>query len=289
MATSSPPLVRTGQGSYTRDYDPDRVSPKDFLLREPFDVYRAKADYNLSSHALADFRKRPLLYRRKKLGLIPDKDSSAYLVGRATHTLILEGRERYEAEYVVGGPIDDQRQKPCHKNSNVYKDWLAKQTKDVLSDSDAAIVEQMTMNVRSNIFACELLRDGVAEGVVRCTYAGQQCQARIDWFNPDPEKGIVDLKTTQDLDGFEEDAWKYGYVHQLAFYRAMVEQVTGRVFPVHLIAVEKRDPFSCGVWQIDPRRLFDAGIENEESMDALTVCTHRRVWPTGYESLRMLT
>jgi len=37
----------------------------------------------------------------------------------------------------------------------------------------------------------------------------------------------------------------------MAFYRAVLAQATGQVVPVHIIAVEKRPPFRCGVWQLD--------------------------------------
>lgn len=69
-----------------------------FLLREPSEEYLAKSREHLTSHRLGDFRKSPALYRKKKLGLVADEDRPAYLVGRAVHTLVLEGRDRFEAE-----------------------------------------------------------------------------------------------------------------------------------------------------------------------------------------------
>ena len=90
------------------------------LTIEPAEVYHAKAKDNLSSHQLADYRKCPLLYHRKRLGLIPQKDSTAYLVGRAAHTLILEGRERFEAEYAVGGPINPKTEKPYGPTTKAF-------------------------------------------------------------------------------------------------------------------------------------------------------------------------
>ena len=75
----------------------------DCLTCEPADVYHARAADHLTSHQLADFRKCPLLYRNKQLGLIEDEDRPAYRLGRAAHTLILEGRDRFEARYAVGG------------------------------------------------------------------------------------------------------------------------------------------------------------------------------------------
>jgi hypothetical protein len=76
------------------------------ILHEPAEQYHRQAKDNLSSHQLGDFRRCPLLYRKKKLGLIPDEDRPAYLLGRGLHTLVLEGRDRFEAEYAVGGPVN---------------------------------------------------------------------------------------------------------------------------------------------------------------------------------------
>lgn len=63
------------------------------ILHEPFREYQAKSKLHLTSHQLADFRRCPLLYHKKKLGLVPDEDRPAYLIGRALHTLVLEGHE----------------------------------------------------------------------------------------------------------------------------------------------------------------------------------------------------
>lgn len=55
----------------------------DFLIREGEAEYRAKAMMRLTGHALADFRRCPLLYWKKQRGLVPDEDRPPYLVGRA--------------------------------------------------------------------------------------------------------------------------------------------------------------------------------------------------------------
>jgi len=115
----------------------------DLLTAEPADVYHARRGEFLSSHALADFRRCPLLFRRKRLGLIPDRDSAAFALGRAAHTLILEGRERFEAEYAVGGPINPRTGKPFGPTTKAFTEWSATIGKDVLSDADAGVVEQM--------------------------------------------------------------------------------------------------------------------------------------------------
>lgn len=263
-------------------FDPARV-----LTREPADVYHAKSREHLSSHALRDFRRCPLLFRKKELGLIVEPDTTAFLVGRAAHVLILEGRERYEAEFAVGGPVNPKTGLPFGSATKAFAEWAERIGKPVLSDDQAALIEQMNASVKNHVFARELLAHGVAEGVVRCEYMSHRAQARLDWINPLPDRGIVDLKTADRLDSFEFDIEAYGYLDQLAFYRALVAQASGVVLPVHIIAVEKREPFRCGVWQLSTRALNRAQRENEEALCALARCRETGAWPTGFESIRL--
>ncbi|MFQ5807432.1 MAG: PD-(D/E)XK nuclease-like domain-containing protein [Phycisphaerae bacterium] len=259
-----------------------------FLIREPADVYHVKAKDYLTAHALNDFRRCPLLYRKKELGLVPERDTTAYLVGRAAHALILEGRERHERQYAVGGPVNPRTGQPFGSSTKAFAEWAAQQGRPVLSDSQAATVEQMTAAVRDHLFTRELLADGVAEGVVRCEYAGHRCQARVDWINPVDGRGIVDLKTADELDSFELAIRAFGYAHQLAFYRALIAEVSGNVLPVHIVAVEKREPYRCGVWQIAASVLDQVQQENEEAMNDLRRCRETGNWFTRFESLRLI-
>ena len=256
------------------------------LIREPADIYHAKATNHLSSHWLAEFRRCPLLYHRKRLGLVPERDSAAFLVGRAVHTLILEGRARYESEYAVGGPVNPRTGNPYGSGTKAFSEWAERLGKPVLSDDHAALVEQVAAAVAAHSIARMLLAEGLAEGVVRCRLHEHDCQARIDWLNPDTRYGIVDLKTADNLDSFEFDIRAYSYEHQLAFYRALLAEVCGHVLPVHVIAVEKREPFRCGVWQIDGAVLDRAQAENEDAMRELARCTRLGIWPTRFELLR---
>lgn len=269
-----------GQGAYTRTW------PRSAIVREPANVYHARRDM-LTSHRLADFRRCPLLFRRKELGLIPDRDTTAYLVGRAAHTLILEGRGRYEAEYAVGGPINPKTGQPYGSNTKAFAEWAEKRCKPVLSDDQASQVEQMAASVRDHEIASKLLRSGVPESTVRCTIAGHACQARIDWLTMD-EHAIVDLKTTRSLDEFDRDVAAYEYVHQMAFYREAIATVLGTDVPTYLIAVEKDEPYRCGVWHIARTALDTARKENLEAMQELTRCRQTGVWPTRYEQLRTI-
>ena len=256
-----------------------------FLIAEPADVYHGKARDFLSSHLLADFRKCPELFHRKQLGLIPDKDTPAYLLGRAAHALILEGREAFEAEYAVGGPVNPKTGLPFGKATKAFGEWADAQGKAVLSDEDAAFVERLHQAVQAHPVAPLLLTGGVAEGVCRAEYCGIPCQVRPDYFHA--EHGIVDLKTCDDLTWFEADARRYGYLHQVAFYRAVLEAASGTVFPVHIVAVEKKEPFRVGVWLTAESALDFARAENEAAIERLKECLATGTWCTGYEAVRI--
>ncbi|MCC7409515.1 MAG: PD-(D/E)XK nuclease-like domain-containing protein [Phycisphaeraceae bacterium] len=259
----------------------------DILQTEPAADYHAQADRYLSSHQLADFIKCPLLHHKKTVGLIEDDDSSSYLIGRAAHVRVLEGRETYEAAFALGGPINPQTRRPYGSNTQAFRAWADVQGKPVLSHEQVDLVEQMAAGVAMNDQAVDLLLYGQSEGVVRAEYGGTPCQIRVDWLHP--HRGIVDLKTCGDLTWFEADARRFGYHRQMAFYRAVLaEALGGLMVPVHLIAVEKKEPFRCGVWRVGDETLALAQQENEAAIRRLLACRERDEWPTGYETIRLL-
>ncbi len=267
---------------------------------EPADAYHAKRDRFLSSHQLLDFMRCPWLHRKKAVGLIKDTDSASYLVGRAAHVRILEGREVYERSFALGGPINEKTGKPFGAGTKAFAEWAEAQGKPVLAQEQVELVEQMAAGVGMNDEAVALLLFGRAEGVVRAEYCGTPCQIRIDWLHP--HRGIVDFKTCDDLTWFESDARRYGYHRQMAFYRAVLTQAMGNTpvdcaergdaagapVPVHLIAVEKKEPFRCGVWRVSDETLAQAQRENEAAIRRWLACRESGEWPTGFEEIRVL-
>lgn len=256
------------------------------LICEPADVYHAQAGKYLSSHRLTEFRRNPLLFHKKEIGLVKDQDRPAYILGRAAHVLILEGREAYEQGYAFGGPINPKTGQPFGSRTKAFQDWAEAQGKPVLDDEQAALIESLGASVQSHQHAAGLLSDGIAEGVIRGEYCGVPCQARLDWLNP--ERGIVDLKTCDNLDWLQTDARAFSYAHQLAFYRSLTASLTGQSLPVYMIAVEKREPLRTGVWRLSEEVLGLAQKENEEAISRLIACREKGEWLTGYEDIRTL-
>ena len=111
-----------------------------FLIHESAAEYHAQAKQHLSSHALADFRKCPQLFIQKRRGIITDEDRPAYLIGRALHTLALEGEERFCAEFAVGGPINEKTGQRFGAATKAFAEWAAMQGKPVLCDEHFELV-----------------------------------------------------------------------------------------------------------------------------------------------------
>ena len=260
-----------------------------FIIHEPANEYHARSRSGefMSSHLLADFRESPALYRKEINGEIEQKDTPAFVLGRAAHSLILEGRASFDRDFVVSdGPVNPRTGEPYGAKTKTYADWLATQDREVVSGKDYSFILNLQRSVHLHAAASELLAKGEAEGVVRAEYCGVPCQIRMDWFSP--ESGLVDLKTCDSLKWFEVDCRRYGYIFQLAFYRAVIRIVTGVTVPIHIIAVEKNEPFATGVWQLTGEVLDLAEWINDAALERYKKCQFTGIWPTGYEDIRII-
>ena len=265
-----------------------------FIVDIPADEYHeaAKRGEFLSSHLLGDFRNCPLLYKKKMSGQIEPIDTAAYQTGRALHTLILEGRTRFDEEYLISsGPINPKTGEPFGKTTKAYKEWLAAQKRPTIDSEEFGWMSKLQSSVWLHPVANALLEHGRAEGTVRVELHGEPCQIRMDWFNPDfnGKPVIVDLKTCDNLSFFERDARKYGYPEQLAFYREVFKEASGGTYcDVYIVAIEKREPYRCGVWKLTDELLDQSAAANYTAMSVLKECRCRNEWPTGYEDERVL-
>lgn len=88
------------------------------FIKEPAAIYHGKAKDYLSSHQLMDFIRCPWAYHQNQTQVREDiKEDMTFLVGRAAHALILEGREVYESEFAIGGQrkgVASQLELPFH-------------------------------------------------------------------------------------------------------------------------------------------------------------------------------
>ena len=58
---------------------------------------------------------------------------------------------------------------------------------------------------------------------------------------------------------------------------------------MHLVAVEKNEPFSTGVWELTEEVLDQAAEVNKAALARYRKCLQTGEWPTGYEEVRVIT
>lgn len=266
------------------------------LHRESDEDYHSQSRNGayMSSHLLAEFRRCPYQYWRIIHGLAEPRKSSAFTVGRAVHTMLLEGIEEFQRRFATDAPINQKTGQPYGGNTNKYRDWKAvmeEQGRAVLTPSEARLVHCVTESAGRHPAVQTILSSGMAEGVLRSTLEHVPAQIKIDWYTENTiceGPALIDLKTTDDLDYFKHDARRYGYMHQFAFYRSVVATVCGDVFPVYVIAVEKKEPYRCGIWAVPTTNLELASAQNSEALRQYRECAASDHWPTGYETLHVL-
>ena len=263
------------------------VEDVDFLVHETEEEYRATSKDYLDSEQLGDFRQDAFLYNKRQRSLVPPRPQYDDEVDRAAVLRIVLGREQYMAAYAFGGPVNPRTGEPYSKYSSEYEKWAAEQKKPVLTPDQVDLIEHIDFGFRSHEAARELLSEGTAFGIVRTRCCGVPCQGRIDWLNP--RKGLVAVMVCDRLGSAESHVRWSGPAHELAFHRALVAEEIGTNLPVHLIAVEKREPHRCGVWLLSQRLLRRAQKENEKAIARLTMCRRLDRWPTGYEAVRKLS
>ena len=264
----------------------------DFIIREPEEAYhaRSKSGEYLSSHMLARFREMPFKYHATITGAYQEPERSEYAFGSAAHKLILEGIEAFEAAYTVSdGPVNERTGKNYGKDTKAYQDWLSMQTGEIITTADFNEITKMAQSItRHPEIPEKILRPGgIAEGVVRAEIEGVKCQIRMDYFHPDV--GIIDLKTCRDISFFDYDMRNYGYAFQMAFYRAVLKEVSGINFPVYVVAIDKTDFHVCGYWHIPAAELDVAERINGAGIRRLKECRESGIWPTGYERKQIFT
>ena len=266
-----------------------------FFADIPADEYHKAAQEGkfLSSHLLGDFRKSPRLYHKKISGEIELTESAALAIGRAAHVLVLEGRAKFDEEFLVtDGPVNPKTGEPFGKTTKAYREWAAAQTKEIVSGAEFAFMLKLRESVWAHPVARELLDDGISEQTVRCEYCGLACQIRMDWFRAyyNGRPVICDFKTTADLTYFEGDARRFGYPQQMSFYREVLRVASGGEIEAdsYLIGVEKVEPMRCGVWKLTEGILQACAVENERAIKELLECRRSHTWPTGTEDMRVL-
>lgn len=245
-----------------------------------FEQYAAIEAVNWST--LKELQKSPLAYKHRLTTQLADRD--AFRLGRATHTAVLEPH-KFEHEYVLwtGG-------RRAGKAWDEFEETAARSGKTVLTAAQHEQALAIRDAVRGHHIAGRYLEHGVAEFVIQWDHeqTGIPLKGRVDWIHGSGAmKTLVDLKTSRsatDLRMFSASAWRLGYYHQLAFYRAIMRGWSGEDLPCIIIAVEPTAPHDVAVYRLSEDALWAAGQDVDELLNKLAACRALDQWPGACEA-----
>lgn len=145
--------------------------------------------------------------------------------------------------------------------------------------------DAMYLSILLSEFARTILKSAEREICIQWTEERKrsvQCKALIDLYSSEL-KLIADLKTTTDAseDKFINSIFEYGYDIQMAHYRAGIESRGTSVESCVIIAVESKEPFNVGIFDLSEQTLADAERTRKYCLDLYSQCVAEDNWP-GY-------
>ena len=170
-----------------------------------------------------------------------DKKGSGLLVGRALHTLILEGPEKAKEEYAFAPDEWDYRTILGKEARDAFQ--LEHPGKEILRPKERAIVKSMAAAIYSDPKAMKVIR---APGKNEATAIGRvpgfesMSKCRIDMIR---KSCIVDLKSSgvANIPEFINSIVKFGYAAQAAYYTDLYAAITNEYLSFYFLVVTKGD------------------------------------------------
>lgn len=246
----------------------------------------------------------PLHYFHKRVDpdREPEEKTPALVFGDALHKAVLEP-DLLESNFITAPadapkrPSSKQRtaKKPSIETLEAIDFWdaFAKKAagKTVLDMDDLTRIKKARDAVHRHPIAGPLLRGGQSEQTffAICPRTGALIKARTDYLKPGM---IVDLKSTEDAspESFGKSSYNFRYDVQAAWY-PYVTDAAGWEAIEHFVfvAVEKVEPFACGIYyaaeevlgwnNIPTRPLDDARFVMHQNLDLILECRARNHWP----------
>lgn len=182
----------------------------------------------------------------------PREENEAFTLGAYLHALLLDP-ESIATNFIALGDID-------RRTKEGKAEWESAQRRAGLSGAriiTRPLVQQataMAQAVRENPAAAQLLNTLTEREItIIGEIGGRPAKAKVDGIVRLAGACIVlDVKTTDSAAprDFAASAAKFGYFHQAAFYRRLVEQNVSVMDDFVILAVEKKAPYLTAVYRL---------------------------------------
>ena len=204
---------------------------------------------SISKSGLDLIDKDPFLYWDRFLNpdTVPERRRDAFIIGEATHTLVLEPEREEELLGVYPFGIRGEKKKEFEEQN---------EGKTLITSSVYSKARGMRDSVFSHPLAKSYLsKPAIAEQSIFWTWSEDiplRCRIRPDWIRGDGT--LVDLKTTKSVRpaSFLKSIELFRYYVQAGFYSEGYKQAYGE-YPKEFVfvAVEKIPPYHVGIFKLD--------------------------------------
>lgn len=215
-----------------------------------------------------------------------EPDTDALRFGRAVHCHVLRP-EDWAHEFVVS-PIFDRRTRDGKAGALAFAERSEGRT--VIDEREFHGVQEIARALAANPSAAALLNlCDRRECVYTGSLSGVAAKCRIDALS-ETEGVLVDVKTTIAAGprAFARSVVEFGYLHQMAFYRALLRCHEIDVRNVVLVAVEKAWPFAVALYEIDAADLDAVEPEIWRAVGIFQSCMESGAWPGYPQEIRRL-
>jgi len=206
----------------------------------------------------------------------PQKDKSAWLVGRALNTAILELRDEpglFDDRYII-------KPRGMKLNTKAGKAWLEENAdgRDIITAEQHDMIGYVTDHLSNHKAAMDLLSGTRREEIIKWTINGVEAKGRVDLIS---SLVLGDLKSANSFKRFFVDAARYLYHGQLAFYRdgAVKVGACSETVKVKILVVQTTEPYDIGVLPL-PAEVLEAGRRLYlRLLEKFVTCTQSDYWP----------
>lgn len=217
---------------------------------------------------------------------IEQKDSEAFIFGRAAHHLLL-GEDDFSSLFIVR-PAQAPDGRDWNGNNKSCKEWLEAQTKAGRTVLTSAQIENIRGMARA-LAAHPLVDAGILNGDIEKSLIWEDKETGI-WLKARPDaipndSDFADLKTTSET-GFKLDrsVASYRYDMQAALVKWGCKEVLGRdMAEFSFVFVEKEPPHCVDVLVLDPEDIEAAERDLRAALRTMAYCLKTGDWfgPSG--------
>lgn len=226
----------------------------------------------------------------------PDKPTPAKIAGRILHCAILEP-ETFHSKFVV--VPEDAPRKPSSTQRNAknpsedsirsvlwWDEWeIQNGDKQTIKYDDQVAYQKIANSIRNHPELVNLFANARTEQtfIAEDPITGVLVRCRTDLLNVIGQYHIaLDMKSCEDAQplAFSRAAFVYGYFHQDAFYRDVIDWSGYRKLDVFLFAAfEKEPPYAVKLYQSTDTAIERARASYRKALNTAAECLNTGKWP----------